>query len=265
MRARSVMAVCFMAGLAMQLFVPARSPAAPQAATRAEEAKKWTPPNPSTIPPGPLGDSIRVGLQIFNDTPRYAEAYVGNKMSCGSCHVQGGTVSKAIPLVGVPGLFPMYRDREKSVVTFQQRINQCFERSENGRALPSDSPEMIALVAYAQWLSKGQVTGRPFPGRGLVKLPALTGDPARGAQIFTKQCALCHGEDGAGKPPVFPALWGPDSYNAGAGMNRISTMAAFVQHNMPQTNPGSLTPQQAYDVAAYVNSKPHTPFKGPGH
>ena len=262
---RSVLTIGFIAALGMQMSAPTRSFAAPQTATRAGRTKHWTPADPSSIPPGPLGDSIRLGLSIFNETPKYASSYVGNKLSCTDCHAQGGTVPHAIPLVGVPGLFPMYREREKSVVTFEQRINQCFERSENGRALPSTSPEMIALVAYAQWLSQGQPAGKSLPGRGLIALPALVGDPVRGEQIFTKKCTLCHGANGDGKYPAFPALWGPDSYNAGAGMNRISTMAAFVRYNMPQTNPRSLTTQQAYDVAAYVNSKPHTPFSAPGH
>jgi len=207
-----------------------------------------------------MGDSIRLGLSIFNNTPKYAGKYVGNKMSCTYCHVNSGTVAYGIPLVGVPGLFPLYRDREKAVVTYQERIEQCFQRSEFGHRVPNDSPEMTALVAYSQWLSQGQVTGRALPGRGLIKLPALTGDITRGGQIYSQQCAVCHGPQGAGLLPTFPALWGPDSFSDGAGMNKISNMAAFVQHNMPQTSPGSLTPQEAYDVATYVHSKPHSHF-----
>ncbi len=231
----------------------------------AGSAKTWTRPDPATIPEGPLGDSIRLGRRVFDETPKYAAPYVGNKMSCSHCHIQSGTLAGAIPLVGVPGLFPEYRDREKAVVTFEERIEQCFQRSENGHRVPNTSPEMVGLVAYAQWLSKDQPAGRPFPGRGLVRLPELSGDPERGSQIYAQQCALCHGADGAGTPPDFPALWGPAAYNDGAGMNRVSTMAAFVQHNMPQSNPGSLSPQQAYDVAAYVNSKPHQPFNMTDH
>ena len=265
MSVRSALTIGFVAIFGTQLLCSAPGLAAPRDGARASASKHWTPPDPASIPSGPLGDSIRLGLRIFNETPKYASSYVGNKLSCTDCHAQGGTVPHAIPLVGVPGLFPMYREREKAVVTFEQRINQCFERSENGHALPSTSPEMIALIAYAQWLSQGQPAGKALPGRGLIALPALAGDPVRGEQIFTKKCALCHGADGDGKYPAFPALWGPDSFNAGAGMNRISTMAAFVRYNMPQTNPRSLTPQQAYDVAAYVNGKPHTPFSGPGH
>jgi thiosulfate dehydrogenase len=226
----------------------------------ADSAKSWTAPDPATIPDGPLGDSIRLGMQTFNDTPRYAEKYVGNKLSCTHCHIGGGTVSKGIPMVGLPGIFPMYRDREKQVITFEERIEQCFQRSENGHRVPNTDPVMVGLVAYAQWLSKDQSTGRPFPGRGLVNLPDLAGDAERGKKIFTEQCAVCHGPEGAGQFPTVPPLWGPDAFSDGAGMYTIPKIAAFVQHNMPQNTPDTLTPQEAYDVAAYVHSKPHVPF-----
>jgi thiosulfate dehydrogenase len=240
-------------------FLGSNSLGAPQNLS-ADSSKTWTAPDPSTIPPGPLGESIRRGLGVFNDTPKYAAPYVGNKMSCRHCHVGSGTVPYAIPLVGVPGMFPTYREREGEIVTFEERIEQCFQRSEYGHRLPNNSPEMVGLVAYAQWLSEDQVTGRPFPGRGLVKLPVLAGDVDRGGLIYAAQCALCHGADGAGQSPTIPALWGPGAYSDGAGMNEVAKMAAFVQHNMPQTNPGSLSPQQAYDVSAYVHSKPHERF-----
>ena len=184
--------------------------APPKPGQAADSAKAWVAPDPSTIPAGPLGDSIRLGMHVFNDTPKYAERYVGNKMSCTHCHIDGGTVSKGMPMVGLPGMFPMYRDREKTVITFEERIEQCFQRSETGHRVPNDGPEMTGLVAYAQWLSKDQVTGRPFPGRGLVDLPELNGDAAKGSQIYLQQCALCHGTEGAGKPPY-------DSGALGAG------------------------------------------------
>ena len=223
-------------------------------------AKTWTPPDPAIIPQGPVGDSIRLGLQIFNDTPKYAARYVGNKMSCTHCHINGGTVPGGIPMVGLPGIFPMYREREKEVVTFEERIEQCFQRSENGHRLPNNGPEMVGLVAYTQWLSKDQVTGRAFPGRGIPPIPELNGDKDRGSQVYKQQCFVCHGADGAGKPPLIPAVWGPDAYNQGAGMYGIAKMAQFIHQNMPQTDPGSLSFQEAYDVAAYIHFMPHTPF-----
>jgi thiosulfate dehydrogenase len=259
-----VVALCFSA-LILFSTSSASFGAPPNPGQAADSPKAWVAPDPATIPAGPLGDSIRLGLHVFNETPKYAERYVGNKMSCTHCHIDGGTVSQGMPMVGLPGIFPMYRDREKTVITFDERIEQCFQRSENGHRVPNDGPEMTGLVAYAQWLSKDQVTGRPFPGRGLVNLPELNGDAAKGSQIYVQQCAICHGAEGAGKPPAIPALWGPDSYSDGAGMNQIPKMAAFVQHNMPQNQPDSLTPQEAYDVATYIHSKPHLVFNMKDH
>jgi thiosulfate dehydrogenase len=119
---------------------------------------------------------------------------------------------------------------------------------------------MRALVAYINWLSRNQVGRQPYKGRGFIKLPALTGDPVRGRKIYTTQCVGCHGIHGAGLPPILPALWGADSYNEGAGMNNPNKMAAFLVHNMPQNAPGTLTPQQAYDVAAFIHTMPRPKF-----
>ncbi len=219
-----------------------------------------TRPDPASIPKGALGDSIRLGLQIFRDTPRYASEYVGNRLSCSDCHLQDGNAAYSSPLVGVPGLFPMYNKRAGRVITFEDRVQECFTRSENGRPLPYRSPELIAIVAYIQWLSRGLPAGHVLRGRGLVELPPLQGDPVNGARIYAQQCAVCHQADGAGIPPAVPPLWGPNSFNDGAGMSHVPQMAAFVQHNMPQNNPGALTPQQAFDVAAYVDGKPRPKF-----
>jgi thiosulfate dehydrogenase len=222
----------------------------------AENKNGWKPPDETSIPAGPVGDSISQGEQIFLNTPRFAPAYVGNQLSCTNCHINTGAAAYSAPMVGLPGLFPMYNQRAGRVITLEDRIQECFLRSENGHPLPYSSPEMIAIVSYIQWLSQGIPAGHAFPGRGLVKLPALHGDASRGAELYAKQCAGCHGANGAGDPPVLPPLWGPGSYNDGAGMNRIDKMAAFVQHNMPNNHPGTLTPQQAFDVSAYVSSKP---------
>ncbi len=133
-------------------------------------------------------------------------------------------------------------------------------RSENGRPLPDDSPEMKGLVDYINWLSQPRKGTKPFVGRGLVDLPILKPDPARGRAVYASQCAGCHGEGGAGKPPLFPAVWGDASFNDGAGMNGISKMAAFVQHNMPQNRVGILSPQDAFDVSAYIHGQPRPVF-----
>ena len=213
------------------------------------------------IPSGPRGESILLGLRIFQETPKYAAGYVGNRISCGNCHIQIGTMTNAMPLVGAPGWFPQYSERSKRKITLEDRIQECVTRSENGKPLPHDGPEMRALFDFFDWLETSQPADQPPPSRGLAKLPDdLQADLARGEKIYTDKCAGCHGADGAGVPPILPPLWGPGAYNDGAGMNQPRKMAAFVLRNMPQNKPGTLTPPEAFDVASYVASKPHSPY-----
>jgi thiosulfate dehydrogenase len=227
-------------------------------------AVSWNPPDPSTIPPGKLGDCIRRGRNIIIDTPQYASRYVGDKMKCADCHLKEGTLSYASPLAGLTTVFPAFTKRDGRVISIEQRIQECFERSENGTAPPAGSPEMVAVVAYMNWLSKGIPMGSTVKGRGLLHLSAPAhADPTAGAKIYTQQCAVCHGTNGAGIAGTFPALWGSDSFNDGAGMSRVEKMAAFVKANMPKIKPGSLTTQQAYDVAAFVTTKPRPHFQPP--
>ncbi len=217
-------------------------------------------PEPAQMPAGAAGDEIRLGKLVFDETPRYAAAYVGNRLSCNDCHLKSGTAAHAAPMVNLANLFPMYNKRAGRVISLQERLQECFVRSENGRPLPDDSKEMRALVAYINWLSKDGVKGKPFEGRGLVKLPALKGDPARGKAVYASQCAACHGSDGIGEPPIIPPLWGRNSFNDGAGMNEPEKMAAFLMPNMPQNHPGTLAPQSAFDVAAFIHTMPRPKF-----
>lgn len=196
------------------------------------------------------------GKLIFDDTPKYAARYTGNKLSCNDCHIGSGTADYSAPMTDIAGLFPMYSKRAGHMISLANRIQECFVRSEAGTPPPEDSAEMKALVAYIEWLSKDGVKGHPYKARGLVKLASLKGHPAAGDVIYRMQCAACHGMEGAGVPPVLPPLWGSNSYNDGAGMNDPGKMARFLVRNMPQNQPGSLTPQQAYDVAAYIHTKP---------
>ena len=230
------------------------SASGPKAAARPKSIEATT--APVRIPAGAKGEIIRLGQRMFELTPRYAGSYVGNQMNCADCHLQAGRAPYSAPMVGLARIFPTYNQRAGRVITLAERIQQCFVRSENGRPLSSTSQEMTALLAYIDWLSKGQPTARPHAGRGLVKLPHLRGDPARGAAIYARQCAACHGADGAGVPPILPPLWGADSFNSGAGMSTVQKLAAFVQYNMPQNAPGTLGAQEAYDVAAYIAGKP---------
>lgn len=212
------------------------------------------------MPSGDAGKLIRLGRDIFDHTPQLAGQYVKGKVACADCHVNSGTAAFAAPMIDLAGIFPMFNKRAGHEISLQDRIQECFTRSENGRPLPYDSQEMKALSAYVDWLSRDGVKGKAYKGRGFVKLAELGGDAPRGKQVYAVQCASCHGTDGAGVAPILPPVWGPASYNDGAGMNDPKKMAAFLVHNMPQNHPGSLTPQQAWDVSAYVHSMPRPKF-----
>jgi thiosulfate dehydrogenase len=205
-------------------------------------------------------DLAALGKRIFHDTPNEAKAYVGARLACASCHLNDGTTPYAAPMTGIAPLFPEFSQRAKRMISLRDRIDECFIRSENGRPLPEDAKEMAAMVAYIESLSTQNAGGAEPTGRGLVNLPALTGDPQRGEAIYAAQCAACHGSDGNGVGSTFPPLWGPESFNDGAGMYGIENMAAFVVKNMPPTRPGSLTPQQAFDVSAYIHTKPRPKY-----
>jgi thiosulfate dehydrogenase len=154
----------------------------------------------------------------------------------------------------------MYSQRAGHNITLKDRIEECFVRSENGTPLDYNSPEMKAIVDYIEWLSEPHLNSQPFIGRGRINLPDLKPDPLHGAEIYAAQCAGCHGSNGRGNPYLIPPLWGDGSFNDGAGMYSIRRMAAFVQHNMPQNRMGILTPQEAYDVSAFIHNQPRPKF-----
>lgn len=225
---------------------------------------EWAPPSEDSIPADSLGASIRRGLELIRNTPANLPAYATSNLRCVSCHQLDGRKATAAPLAGSFIRYPKYLPRTGAVVTIADRVNYCFTRSLAGNALPYDSREMADIVSYLAFISRGAPVGAKLPGAdGLIAMKdTLTGDATRGRAVFEATCVVCHGKDGAGALG-FPALWGPNSYAIGASMARQERAASFIYHNMPQNLPGSLTPQQAFDVAAYINSheRPDSPGK----
>lgn len=232
-----------------------------QASVRDAGVAAFRVPSDSEITDTVVLRAVRRGRAILQHTRDSLPAHVGNRLACVSCHAFDGTQKHATPLIGVYARFPQYRPRSGKVDLIEDRINDCFERSMNGRAVDRASPEMIDLVAYMAFLSRGVPAGAQVDGQGVRALdPAsLMGDTTRGAQLFASTCAACHGDDGAGTVAA-PPVWGPQSYNIGAGMARVRTAAGFIQVAMPRNQPGSLTPQQAFDLATYINAKPRPDF-----
>lgn len=222
----------------------------------------FSPPTLDEVPSGLEGEAIRFGYEIVLNTQQHVKGYVGNALNCRNCHLEAGRVPYAGPFVGVYAGMPEYRSRNAKMNTIEIRINDCFERSMNGKALPYDGPEMGALVAYMAWMSKGVPAGVRMSERGFSPITASRpGDPAKGKTLYAAKCASCHGAEGQGTSNA-PPVWGPQSYNKGAGLTRVSLAAAFIQRSMPLGQGGTLTHEEAYDVAAFINSQPRPEFPG---
>jgi thiosulfate dehydrogenase len=232
---------------------------------------RFLPPAEADIPKNAFGDMVRRGQQLFVDTQQLRGRYVGNGLNCVNCHLEQGRRPGSAPLWGAWPAYPAYRAKTGSVSTFEERIQGCFTYSMNGKAPPAGGPELTALATYAYWLAKGAPTGVDLPGRLYPKIAEPQGgyDIARGERVYVAKCAICHGADGAGQKVgdryALPPLWGKDSFNWGAGMHRVNTAAGFIKANMPLGQGGSLSDQEAWDVAAFVDSheRPQDPrFSG---
>jgi len=184
---------------------------------------------------------------------------VGNGLRCASCHIDGGLRRNAMPWVGSYARFPQYRARSGKIDLIEDRVNDCFERSMNGKRLDPTARDMRDIVSYFAFLSSGIPVGAEMDGQGLPRLPPMAGDASRGATVFASMCARCHGSNGQGTT-LAPPLWGARSYNVGAGMSRINTAASFIYGVMPLDRAQQLTPQQAFDVATYINTRPRPDF-----
>lgn len=253
---------------------PTPSPNSASPHTASKKPITFHPPPEREMPKDEFGKTIQLGENIFVHTDSYAREYVGkdSNLRCSSCHLDAGRLAHSAPLWGAYVSYPAYRKKNKHVNTLAERMQGCFKYSMNGKAPPLGDPVLVALESYAYWLASGAPIDPKIPGRGYPKLPepTLPRDYARGQQVFEQHCALCHGADGAGQTdasgqPNFPALWGPKSFNWGAGMASIKNAAGFIKANMPLGLGGTLSDQQAWDVATFMDSheRPQDPrFKG---
>ena len=234
--------------------------------SHAQSEATFKPPSEATIPDGPAGVAIREGKKLVTETRQRLPGNVGNGLNCTNCHLAGGTTANAAPWVGIWGVFPEYRARNGRLISLQERVNDCFERSMNGSPLAYNSDEMNNILAYMQWLSAGIPTGKSVKGRGFVKLnEKLKANSADGELLYAEKCANCHGAQGqgmknSGEGYLFPPVWGMESFNDGAGMARTWTAAAFIKYNMPLGQGGTLTEQQSLDLAEFMTNQPRPVF-----
>ncbi len=247
------------------------------------------PDNPMTdrlLDGSPEAEQVRRGYRLFMSTPAETPRLTPSGMSCGNCHLNGGQRDLALPIVGSAGMFPEYNRRAGRDFTLEERIVGCFMRSENategavaageagglpgGRVVPaSETEEIVALAAYIRWVSRDYEDGENpswrkqnrIPAASLIALDEL--DPQRGEALFIEHCTACHGEDGQGVQigdKKAGPLWGPRSWNDGAGAARVYTLAGIIRYMMPYLNPGVLTDEEAQQIAGFITSKPRPEY-----
>jgi len=232
---------------------------------RAEERK--SPAIPRLIPEGPLGETIRLGRELVEKTTSHklTKPYVGNALNCTSCHLKNGTDPKAASFIGVATAYPAWSPREKSVITLEDRILNCFMRSCNGIRPPAGSEVSVSIAAYITWLSTDQPirmnADRPAGPQAVtqIKVDVTKADLRRGEKLYSVRCAICHAENGRGDKEN-PPVWGAKSFNDGAGLANVVQLASWLKVAMP-LDEANLTDQDALDVAAFVNKHERLPFR----
>ncbi len=243
---------------------------------------------PKAYPAGEVGEMVKLGEDILSHTNTHplTKDLVGNKLQCTNCHLKGsdgkpGTGQGISTFIGTATAFPAYSKREKTVQTLQDRINNCFMRSMNGKRPIIDTKASVAMATYVTWLS----TDMPMKMNTKMPCSPLNSDRwmggakkyakiqkkathanyLNGKKLYEAKCASCHGANGAGVG-TFPPLWGKNAkgewlaYNTGAGMSKLNKGAAWVQSNMPLGQGGTLKDQEAADIMLYVDAQPRADF-----
>ena len=249
-------------------------------ATSAETVKTdttnyWAPPDINTISDAKQKEQVEYGKELIAHTAKYlgpngSVMKISNGMNCQNCHLQAGTAVFGNNYGSVASLYPKFRARSGGIEDIYKRVNDCFERSLNGKALSKTGKEMQAIVSYINFVGSNVEKGKKAVGSGFKELAWLdrAADTAKGMTVYTAKCQSCHQANGEGVFNVdkteytYPALWGKNSFNDGAGLYRISNFAKYVKYNMPQgvTHISTqLTDEEAWDVAAFVISqtRPH--------
>ena len=235
----------------------------------------WAAPGINSITDAKQKEQVVYGKELIAHTAKYlgpngSVLKISNGMNCQNCHLQAGTAVFANNYGSVASLYPKLRARSGQVEDINKRVNDCFERSLNGKALNIKSKEMQAIVSYINFVGSNVEKGKKAEGYGLKELAWLdrAADPEKGTIVYTAKCQSCHQSNGEGvfnadkTEYIYPALWSSNSFNDGAGLYRISNFAKYVKYNMPQgvTHLQTLlTDEEAWDVSAFVISqaRPH--------
>lgn len=235
----------------------------------------WQPKAMDAVADPALKEQVYYGRELIAHTAKYlgpngSVLQITNGQNCQNCHLLAGTLAFGNNFGSVTSTYPKFRARSGSSENIYKRVNDCFERSLNGKALDTTSKEMQAIVSYINHIGSNVTKGEKAVGSGLKDMAFLdrAADPVKGKTVYETKCQSCHQANGEGvlNPDKveysFPPLWGKHSFNDGAGLYRISNFAKYIKYNMPlgvnHENP-QLTDEETWDVSAYVltQSRPH--------
>lgn len=232
----------------------------------------WSPPDILSVTDSARRAQLILGRELVAHTGQYfgpggsIQTNKTNGLNCQNCHLEAGTKVFGNNYSRVAATYPKMRARSGEVEDVYKRINDCIERSLNGTPLALNSQEMQAMAAYILFLGKDVPKGEKPRGSGFKELAFLNRplDPMHGRSVYAEKCVSCHQADGQGLKDsmgiyTYPPLWGPLSYNDGAGLYRMSNFAKYVKWNMPlgiQYDDPELSDEEAWDVAAWVNTQP---------
>jgi thiosulfate dehydrogenase len=237
---------------------------------------QWVVPDTNQLSNTKDAKLIKYGRSLIVNTsyflgPKGIIAHKSNGINCQSCHLNAGTKNWGNNFSLVVSSYPKFKERSGAMETIVKKVEDCFERSLNGKKIDSNGREMKAFVAYLKWIGKNVKKGTKPQGSGIEELPFLNraADTLKGRMVYESKCKTCHGKNGEGilnrtaLTYIYPPLWGVNSYNIGASIYRVSKFAGYVKNNMPfgaDYKNKQLTDEEAWDVAAFVNSQYH-PYK----
>jgi thiosulfate dehydrogenase len=98
-----------------------------------EELKKWQ---------EAFMDVVIEGEKLFHS------ALGSNKVSCDMCHPNASNTH--------PETYPKFQKQLGQVATLRDMINWCIENPLEGKPLPLNDPDMIAIEAYITWERRGK-------------------------------------------------------------------------------------------------------------
>ncbi|KXK29115.1 MAG: cytochrome c class I, partial [Bacteroidetes bacterium OLB12] len=105
--------------------------------------------------------------------PKGSVKAISNGLNCQNCHLDAGTKVFGNNYGSVAATYPKFRARSGQEEDIYKRVNDCFERSLNGKPLAVDSKEMQAIKAYIEFLGKDVPKGEKAKGSGFKDLAYL--------------------------------------------------------------------------------------------